>query len=99
MDACCIFPFKNIEWNASYMGDGVGSYPITIYINKPETLFPLQEKLKKKGYNICDEETHDNIQIAIVSWGSFSKHSQSTNLMNTLEQYIMMLVLHGRLSR
>ena len=73
---------------APYVGDGVGSYPIKIYTNKPEALFPLQEKLKKKGYNVYIEETHDNIQIANVSWGLFSKHSQSTTLMNTLEQYM-----------
>ena len=33
---------------APYVGDGVGSYPITIYINKPETLLPLKEKIKEE---------------------------------------------------
>ena len=72
-----------------YAGDVVGAYPIVISTNKPSLFVVLKEKLKEVGYNVkFREQEESETQIAHVSWGLFSKHSQASNLLGLLEQYI-----------
>ena len=70
-----------------YAGDGVGSYPIILHTNVPDVFAPFQKIVKDMGYNILINYT-DDIEVANISYGLFSKHAQATTLIHTIERYI-----------